>query len=294
LPDETCIDVADALSGFPDQIRFPFRSTRQSFQFYTMNQTFNFHRFGLMLKLDLAEKGRNYLFIAALLVVLMVALMLPIAIFKQYNSILEVLQILALFMIVLLGSRLYTSNVFNQYARSSTGIAALMTPASAFEKLLSALVINLVFIVPFIFLYWKIHFSTIEYANSQLKTTFHYNRLPDDVVQYLTGCYFLIQGSVFLGSIYFRKASYIKTVAIAVSFLLLSGIFQNMLAYQFTSNAGHIVTYPLSGWKIWYFNTAYNSFEIFYPAPYRIIVYTFPLLMLLSLWFVAYVRLKEI
>lgn len=258
-----------------------------------MNQTFDFHRLGLMLKLDLAEKGRNYLFMAILLVVLLIAMMLPIAVFKQYNSFLEVLQILGLFMIVFLGSSLYTSSVFSQYSRPSKGMSAIMTPASSLEKLLSALFINLIFIVPFIFLYWKLHFGTIEYANAQLKTTFHYNRLPDDVVQYLTSCYFLIQGSIFLGSIYFRKASYIKTVAIAILVFLLTAIFQNMLAYQFTSDAGHIVTYPLSGWKIWYFNTAYNSFEVFYPVNYRIIVYSFPLLMLLSLWFIAYVRLKE-
>ncbi len=43
-----------------------------------MNQTFDLHRFGLMLKLDLAEKGKNNLGMAALLVVVLLFFMLPV------------------------------------------------------------------------------------------------------------------------------------------------------------------------------------------------------------------------
>jgi hypothetical protein len=258
-----------------------------------MNQTFDLHRFGLMLKLDWAEKGKNYLFIALLLLALLFLMMMPITLSKQFRGMLEISQVMALFIVVFSGSTFYTIPVFSQYARPSTGMAAIMVPASATEKFLSALLINLIFIAPFIFLYWKLHYSTLAFANARLIGTPKYNPLPDDVVAYFTYCYFLIHGFLFLGSIYFQKAAYVKTAAIAVGTFTVATALQVGLAYQFTSYPGHVSTFPLGGWKIWYFNTAYNSFEVLYPDPFKTIVYIFPVLILVGLWSIAYIRLKE-
>lgn len=258
-----------------------------------MNQTFDLHRFGLMLKLDLAEKGKNNLGTAALLVGILLLLMLPIITSVNYSGIYEALHYIALFMILLLGSSLYTSSAFSSYASPSTGIAGLMTPASILEKFLSALLLNLLFIIPFLLLFVKLHFFTYEYANSKLPlTSYKYKPIPDEVILYMCYCYALIQGSIFLGSIYFTKASYIKSAAITIAMFLLAEIIQMIPT---TSITGHFkaVTFPLTGWKLWYFGKDSKFYLINYPESFQVIVYIFPVLLLISLWFIAYLRLKE-
>jgi hypothetical protein len=267
-----------------------------------MNQTFDIHRFTLMLRLDLAEKGKNYLFTAALLIGLLLLLMLPVGFSKEFSAIKEMLQYMALFMIVLFGSSLYTSSVFNPYSSPSTGIAALMVPASAFEKFLTSLLTNLVFIVPFIFMYWQLHYSTIEAANAKIPIAGNkYNHLPDFVMKYACYYYFIIQAFIFLGSIYFTKASYIKTASLFIGIFLTMGILQLTLAYYFTSFPSKVVTFPITGWQIWHYggegtlrnlnDTRY--YNVVFPEIIAVMIQCFPVFIVLTLWFVTYLRLRE-
>ena len=71
-----------------------------------MNQTFNLHRFVLMMKLELVEKGKNNLMMAALLVVLLLIMLVPIALYDEPHGFREGLHYMALFMIMLFGSSL--------------------------------------------------------------------------------------------------------------------------------------------------------------------------------------------
>lgn len=259
-----------------------------------MNQTFNFHRFGLMLKLDLAEKGRNYLFLAALLIVLLLLLMVPVAMSTQFSGIRESLHFIALFMVVLLGSSFFTSSIFTQYASPSTGMATLMVPASKLEKFLSAWVINLLFIIPFIEIFWQLHYRTMDIANARIPLgNYKYHYIPEQMREYFTYCYFLMHGCVFLGSIYFTKASYIKTAAITLAIFLAAGLLQIALGYQFTSYPGHLSTFPLTGWRVWYADSGYNAFEVSYPDSFMYAIYGFPVFILVSIWYITFLRLKE-
>jgi hypothetical protein len=78
--------------------------------FLNMNQTFNIHRFTLMLRLDWADKGKNYLLMACVLISCLLILMVPVALSDEYGNFREVLHYFALIMILLLGGSLYTSN----------------------------------------------------------------------------------------------------------------------------------------------------------------------------------------
>ena len=64
-----------------------------------------------------------------------------------------------LFMVVIFGGSLYTSQVFSQYSSPATGISAIMIPASRAEKYFGALFINLCFSVPFVLLFMKLHWN---------------------------------------------------------------------------------------------------------------------------------------
>ena len=258
-----------------------------------MNQIFNLHRFLLLVKLELTEKGKNYILMAGLFTGLMLLFMLPVTWQKDHSEILFLLHALALFMVVMFAGSLYTTSVFSQYSSPDTGIAALMIPASRLEKYLSALLINLLFIVPFTLLFFQLHTWTIDVANLRLNPgQGKYVYLPKQPLQYFMSMHIIIQGSVFLGSIYFPKLSYIKTAAVLFATAIFIGATNWYLAKYFTSYPTNVVAFPFSAWKIWYEESRTN-FYVDFPGSVQPMINIVPILFLLCVWFIAYVRLKE-
>ncbi|CAG5072825.1 hypothetical protein DYBT9623_04366 [Dyadobacter sp. CECT 9623] len=267
-----------------------------------MNQTFDLHRFVLTVQLEIAEKGRNYLLIASLLLVLLLLLMAPVGLSTEYSNIKELLHILALFMIVLFGSSLYSSFAFSQYASAATGIAAIMVPASATEKFLSSLFLNLIFVVPFALLFYKMHVWTIEYANMQLPASSRkFHTIPEMPLRYSFLFYFIINGAAFLGSLFFQKASYVKTASTLVGLYLVTGIIHISLASYFTDYPAKVVSFPISNWQVWTHGDvsgkgaamAATYFTVDFPPTIFILIQCFPAVIVLVLWIASFLRLRE-
>ncbi|TLV01283.1 hypothetical protein [Dyadobacter luticola] len=266
-----------------------------------MNQTFNIHRFTLSLQLELAEKGKTYFFTALLLLSLLGMLMLPLAFSKEYSNMKELAQILALFMIILFGSSLYSISAFSQYGDSSTGIAAIMVPASRTEKFLSALVLNLIFVIPFAFAYWKLHYWSVEYANAHIPANAHkYNALPEPVIRYALQYYFMIHAFVFLGSLYFTKASYLKTAATFIASFLFIALLHLGIGNLLTGFPSKLVSFPITGWDIWFWpdGTAAGPkstqfYQVKLPETVHTFIQIFPAIIVFALWSATYFRLRE-
>jgi len=267
-----------------------------------MNQTFDIHRFALMLRFDAAEKGRNYLMMGGVLVFCLLAMLLPITMASEYSEFRRILHFAALFMIVLFGGSLFTSTAFAQYSDQSTGIAALMIPASRLEKYVSSLVLNLVFVIPFLILFWQLHYRMTDYANTLIPPGItRYGYIPKDLFEYTSCSYLIIQGTVFLGSIYFKKFAYIKTAALSIAFGSLLAYCNYSLAVKFVSNPSKFLAYPLSGWKIWFYAeegmTRPKYFAGFYHLTFSETMHYaaqgFAAWLAVMLWICAYYQMKE-
>lgn len=258
-----------------------------------MNQTFDFRRFWLFTKLEITEKGRNYLMMGGLLLAMLLLLMLPIIFSRQNSQIMLMLHALALFMVVIFGGSLYTSQVFSQYSSPATGISAIMIPASRAEKYFGALFINLCFSVPFVLLFMKLHYGTISYVNTLLPPTEQpYKPIPESFLTYFINLYIITQGAIFLGSIYFSKFSFIKSAIIAfLSYLLVGGLYL-WQALHFTSYPSKLVSFPFTSWELWYYKLN-KSYYVPFPSTFQYVVNSFPFFLLLALWYIAFVRLKE-
>lgn len=258
-----------------------------------MNQIFNFHRFRLLLQLDLSENGKSYLLTGGLLIGMLFMFMFPITLSKQYSEILIVLHLLALAMVVIFGGSFYTIYAFNKFATTDTGIAALMIPASRLEKYLSALLLNLMLTVPLLLIFIQLHYWTLDVANSGLSPEISkYKPIPRGILQYLISLHLIVQGAMFLGSIYFSKLAYIKTAALLIVIALASETVSWLFGYYATSKPTNIVTFPFISWRIWYKETGKNYY-VDYPETVQYMVYSFPILLLLALWYISYVRLCE-
>ncbi|GGM82293.1 hypothetical protein GCM10010967_12430 [Dyadobacter beijingensis] len=267
-----------------------------------MNQTFDIHRFVLMLRLEIAEKGRNYLLMAGVMLFTLLALMVPITLSHEYNNFRAIMHFAALFMVVLFGGSLYTSGAFAQYSQQSSGIAALMVPASRIEKYLSSLLLNLAFVIPFLAFFWQFHYWATDYANSVIpRSPDEYKYIPRDFFDYTVCSYFIIQAAVFLGSIYFKKYAYIKTAVAVILFTTLLSYFNYDLGNRLGDKPNKITAFPLSGWKMWFYP------EMGQPRPRYIVGYYhvthsevmsyavqgFAIWLAVMLWICAYYQMKE-
>lgn len=273
-----------------------------------MNQTFSFPRFLLLVKAEFAEKGRIQALTAGLLLAFLLMLMLPIMVVQEYGGIMALLHMLALFMVVLFGGSLYTSFAFSQYGPRDKGMAALMVPASHLEKFLSPLILNVLFLIPLMVLFWALEDWTVDYANARIledlttkfklpvtDTTNKYNKIPLPILRYITSFYVVIQGAAFLGSLYFTKASYVKT-AVAFFIVLLGVVAANLvIVYSLTAYASPswIVAFPFSGWDVSYYTPTYKVYHADFSRNLQNLMYAMPLTIILSLWYITYVRLKE-
>lgn len=255
-----------------------------------MNDLLNPRRFWWLLKFEYNQKGKSLLFSAGLIVGLMLLLMLPILGSSTYRDILSLLHLLAFFVAVIMGGSLFTNLSFLEYGSPLKGIAAVMIPASRTEKFLLALLINLIFAATFILLYWKLHHWLIDLANQNLSPESRwYQYTPPHVTVFLSYCYFLLQAVIFLGSIYFAKNSFVKTMGVFFVFGLVIYFFHFILVNSFSENATNIMTFPFTSWQIW----KGKNYFIDLPQELEWVKWTILLSFILGLWYVAFVRLKE-
>lgn len=255
-----------------------------------MNQTFNFHRFLLVMQLEFAERGRNNLLIAGILVVALFAMMLPITMIDGFRPIFTMPPVLVLFLVVLFGGSLYTTQLFTKYGPTETSIPALMVPASQLEKFLSALVLHVVFAAVLMGLYLYLHDWTFDYANSKIpEGSQKYGKLPKGILEYFIGLYVITQGLTFLGSLYFAKSAYLKTLIIFSVVSAILAALNLILANHFTDYPVSLVSFPLSGWQI-----SGRQYQIIKLSQSLLsFVYTVPVITILGLWVASYFRLKE-
>lgn len=264
-----------------------------------MNQTFDIHRFALVLKLDFFERGKNYLLLAAILVVILLAMMVPIATSSKPVGFYEALHYMALFVIMIFATSLFTSSAMTHYAAFPTSISSLMLPASHLEKFLSALFFNFAFIVPFLILYFQLHYVTIDIANAHFPAnSYKFPYIELDLAVYFCFAYFMLHSIVFWGSIYFPKRSYIKTAACIVVAAIFLFTIHITLAGYLAHYPSRINTLPLAGWEIWYFEgqnlaDGINELHITHSEEVHRAIQGFTALFILSFWYMAYLRLRE-
>lgn len=255
-----------------------------------MDQLFNRYRFWLLLKYEYAVYGKSLLLHAALITGAMLVFMLPIlGGGKERNFILHALHLLPLFLCVILGGSLFTHTAFLRYGNATSGIGALMLPASRLEKFLVILLPRLFFILLFITLYWELHHWIIGLANSRLAPDVQkYGHVQGDEAVFITYCYFLFQGVVFLGSVYFSRNAYVKSTAAFLVVFVGAIALQNWLVNVLTSRPG-VQSFPFTAWFI----TEGKDYQVVFPEPVGLAVWIFLVLLVVTLVYIAFVRLEE-
>lgn len=260
-----------------------------------MNQTFSFHRFGLLLKLHLSEHLRTYLMGISLLFGIWIILLAPTTIkTTHYHESLYRIHA-GFFGAVFCGAGAwFASEAFRVVGTPTRGIPYLMLPASQLEKFLVASLMIVAFTLVATVVFYTVEGAFFSLLNARLpQGEPHYKLLdlssPTFPPELFLGA-LLGLPLFFLGSIYFDKVPFVKTAVIAF-LILFVGIFLNEFVVSrlfperdyYGSSLFREVHFQQNG--IWY--------ELELTDLPKLLVNAALLLIALGLWFTAYIRFKE-
>lgn len=267
-----------------------------------MNQFFSFKRFTLLVVKHWADNKKRY----ALSVLAFVGLLITWFVFTMLTGFDDIpmgrgIQHVTFFLALFAVGTFYASQYFRDLSSKPKGINFLLVPASAFEKLLCSLLYSVVFF----FIVFVGVFYLVDSLMVAIASTFSGNEKPtvfnvfkvillrfnkDSTINFLM-FFFSVQSVFLLGSVFFEKYSFIKTIICG----FIAGFVLFLFMYFFTEHLLPDGDYPRG------FLTAYrvhvdgvNDKLVQLPGW---IGELFRFIMMYAiapfLWMVTYFRLKE-
>jgi len=248
-----------------------------------MNEIFSFKRFGLLLKEQIYKNLKLFLMGTIVVFAILCALNL-IAILSSSNQILDFDTRAGFYVALLFPTGILLSGFwFSSLQKPSIEIGGLLLPASHFEKICIAFVINvLLFIIMYILIVQAVEFVLFQDTKFLKIIMKHGLRYGSNINElYL---WFLALQSIFLfGSLLFKKLAPIKTAFVLfLIYLLLLIIHIVVLKHVFKNgnfnNIGKL-----------FFSTYSIKIPLFYEKIMEIVIYSsFPIF-----WIASYFKLKE-
>ncbi|SDE99492.1 hypothetical protein [Chitinophaga filiformis] len=201
------------------------------------NNVFSAGRFGLYMRKHLIDNYRIYgMSVIVLTVLLIIILLFNLSDNFRVQPVISRLMPLY-FMGLFLTGLIFTSLSFSELANKSQGIDYLLFPASQLEKYLSTLVVTTIgFLLIYHFAFYLAYLGidgvlalrTGHHMENDLRREF-----SKDYVKYIYYGWFITQAVMLLGTIYFQKYSFIKTVFLFMIFLLSLYFLNTLFAYIF-------------------------------------------------------------
>lgn len=280
-----------------------------------MNQIFDFNRWWLLVGKHWSENRKKYLLslsaIAGLLIIFYVFALL----IEPRSPVPEDIQINTFYVGLFGIGCLYASFLFSELASGPRAMNFLTVPASHFEKLLVSLLFGvIIFFVAYTLVFHIVNFSMMNIGNAVAKSQwegdshaagevftrtkvadvfFEANRKPGqpNVFYYLLLCYFAVQSLFILGSVYFPKFSFIKTVIVGVLVVL---FFSFLIGKIFQDTMPQGVHYNgLTSWRL--IQEGVDSYSVVRLPSWieDVLVFVFKFALAPILWVTTYFRLKE-
>lgn len=248
-----------------------------------MSQVFSFNRWLLLVGKHWSENRKRYLLsliaVAGLLIIWFVFTILVERPYPMDKSMQAGTYFTGLFLV----GCLFGSMLFADMAGGPKAIHYLAVPASALEKLLTALLFGVVlFFISYTIIFYLVDIPMMKIANDLAADWWKENRSGEtytfrevanvfwveqargwDPLVLLLTIYFPVQSAFILGSVYFARYSFIKTaISVLVIFLLLllfvaqvlvallppGGYFESITSYRILGNQEDLRIVRLPGW----------------------------------------------
>jgi hypothetical protein len=254
-----------------------------------MKNHFNLRRFGLLFRKHTVEHYKTYL-MSLLVLFGTLTLVLGTVLYLNGGRLGRNPQEILFAFFLLAAGMIFTSTVFANLGNSKHAIAFLTLPASTLEKFLVAWIYSfLIFCLLFvpIFLLASSMVISMEWHEREQSTLV--NLLDTDRQLYVIfAVYALLHALALLGSIFFRKSHFIKTVftgfVVAVLVVILNKLSLEMLLGRRLDNA---IPFGRAG----YSDEGYSYLSMDLPDMQPIMLVYVALALLI--WAAAYFKLKE-
>lgn len=189
-----------------------------------MNQFFSFERFSLLVAKHWADNKKRYGLSVLAFIGILATWFLFTLLMEDEGPMESDMQFGTFLFMIFASGTLYASQYFRDFGSRARGINFLMVPASTFEKFLCSLLYTVVlFFIVFTVAFYLVDFLLVAISNSfaptQAEKTSVINvfevgffTFSDQSSIIFLPIFFSVQSAFLLGSVYFRKYSFIKTV----------------------------------------------------------------------------------
>lgn len=277
------------------------------------NQLFNFSRWRLLVTKHWMENGRRYLLSLLAIGGLYAAWFSFLIAIDVYAPMVAFMQFGAYMVGLYAVGSLYASMLFAELGNKKEALSWLSLPASQLEKLLCALLYGVVlFYIAYTLVFYFVDIIMVQWSNT---VAYHHPKnwpgtetrvmpvtvynlfiaegapIPEKNYHTFTFLYFTVQAIFLLGSVYFTRFSFIKTVVATLLFVLALVIFQKAVIYPLMPKGWN---HDISSWYQFQYEGGPVENEVRLPAGLEKSALLLARLGLpLFFWFVTYVRLKE-
>ncbi len=202
-----------------------------------MNQTFDINRWWLLVGKHWSENKKKYI-LALVAIAGLLLLWFTIIVLSDNHRILQEVQMGTYYTGLFLVGCLYGSTLFADLGSKTRGLNYLVVPASHFEKLLCSLFYAVVifftcytaifYVLDVVMLkagnalaynqWLRSHATGSVFVPAEIMNVFYLKGRQDEpnVLIYILLLYFVLQAIFILGSVYFSKFSFIKTVIVSL------------------------------------------------------------------------------
>jgi len=277
------------------------------------NQLFSFSRWRLLVAKHWVEHGRRYL-LSLVAIGGLIAVWDAFLITTSEYAPLEPFMQFATYMIGLFFvGCLFASMLFGELGTKKEALPWLSLPASHLEKLLCAILYGVVlFYLAYTLVFYMVDIIMVQLSNNRIESHPQYwpgstvrvlpvtvyniftaagSPIPEKEYHEFTSLYFTVQAVFLLGSVYFTRFSFIKTVVAVLLFALVFTAIQRGIVYPLLPK-GWLNNFL--SWTEWAYEAGPPNREL--RLPYNLEAFFIALSRFglpLFFWFVTYLRLKE-
>jgi len=273
-----------------------------------MNAVFDLKRWFLYIGKHWNENRRRYLLSLAAVGGLLVLWYSFLMIVNPDNPMGLRMQVVTFYVGLFLTGCLFASTIFNDLSDGPKAIHYLLTPAAALEKLLTAIVFGVVlFFISYTIVFYAVDFIMLKISNQVVSTyleRLHQAPKPpqkllnvfvsdvrgEEFLFYILLIFFTVQSMFLLGSVYFVKNQYIKTLVSGLVVFLFMVFYIHKVMGSFMPDGSFFE--PFTVYRVW--NS--NKGDVMIRLPEwlsSILLFLTKYTLAPALWVVAYVRLKE-
>lgn len=277
------------------------------------NQLFSFRRWQLLVAKHWVENRRRYALSLLAIAGLLTAWFAFLIAMDAYAPLINFMQLATYFFGLYFTGCLYASMLFAELSTKKEALPWLSLPASNLEKLLCALLFGvLFFFVAYTLVFYLVDIPMVHWANSILR---HHPRTWPNTTQLVppvavynvftaTGAplpereyhifllgYFAVQAAFLLGSVYFTRYAFIKTIVVVVLCMLSFVVFQRAVVHPLLPTGWNNNVFRWTQ-ELYDFEPPQNDLRL--PASLENVLIALAQYGLPPfLWFVTYHRLKE-